>query len=301
MDDVISALATAAAADAPPPPPAPAEGAPASEQAPPDAPADGAKTGEETKQPEVEKASALLTALKKKQDWLARRERKFEAARADFEAQSKTLQDRIAQAEKASAILERLRAADHGALDELGVDWQALIDSKLKAGSVEARLDRYERERADREKAEQAAREQAEREAAQRTHAQQVSAALDKFVKFVRSDENAYCDVTIYDDADIGQAAYGLAEELAKAKGRPPSLSELAAEMQRRLAAKHERIVTRRKPPTPPAPQTPTQAAPSGLSNRDVSTRAETQRELTEAEREADATRKLAEIFGLPT
>lgn len=290
MDDIVTALATAAS-DAPPPE-APAEGAPPTEQA---ASPEGAK--QEGEKPDAEKTSALLTALKKKQDWLARRERKFETARADFEAQSKALQDRIAQAEKASAILERLRAADHGALDELGVDWQALLDSKLKAGSVEARLDRYERERADREQAEQAAREQAERETAQRTHAQQVSAALDKFVRFVRSDENAYGDVAIYEDADIGQAAYGLAEELAAARGRPPSLTELAAEMQRRLAVKHERIVTKRRPTAPPTPQ----AAPSGLSNRDVSTRAETQRELTEAEREADATRKLAEIFGLPT
>lgn len=299
MDDIVTALA-AAASDAPPAD-APAEGAPPTEQAP---SGEGAKQqGEKPEQqPDAEKTNALLTALKKKQDWLARRERKFETARAELEAQSKALQDRIAQGEKASTILERLRAADPTALDELGVDWQALLDGKLKSGSVEARLDRFERERAEREKAEQEARRRAEQEASQQAHTQQVRGALDKFVKFVRADENAYGDVAIYEDADIGQAAYGLAEELAAARGRPPSLTELAAEMQRRLAAKHERIVTKRKPPAPPATQAPTaQAAPSGLSNRDVATRAETQRELTEAEREADATRKLAQIFGFQT
>jgi hypothetical protein len=237
-----------------------------------DAAAEG--EGAEKGQPEANK---LLAALLRKRSRLRAENARLAQARSDFERQQAEAVAQLRQAEQVRQLAQRAAQGDDEALRALGIDYDQLTIRRLRAGTPEAKLEAMQQQ-LEAERTARVERERAAQEAAQQAQAQ---AAMASFVSLMQGGK--YPETAIYGASEIASAGNAIADELAEQRGgRYPSFDEIAAELERRVAAKHAAI--RGKQAQAQRVEAPRRASPT-LSNRDSAEKTRGVRALSEQER----------------
>jgi hypothetical protein len=238
-----------------------------------DAAAEG--EGAEKGQPEANK---LIAALLRKRSRLRAENARLAQARSDFERQQAEAVAQLRQAEQVRQLAQRAAQGDDEALRALGIDYDQLTIRRLRAGTPEAKLEAMQAQ-LEAERTARVERERAAQEAAQQAQAQ---AAMASFVSLMQGGK--YPETAIYGASEIASAGNAIADELAEARGgRYPSFDEIAAELERRVAAKHAAIRGKQAAAAPRA-EAPRRASPT-LSNRDAAEKTRGVRALSEQER----------------
>lgn len=220
--------------------------------------------------------SKLLAALLRKRAKLKAENSRLAQARTDFERAQAQAQEQVRAAEQMRQLVERARGGDLEAMQALGFDYNEWTLKRLRAGTPEEKINTLQQQLEAERKA-RIERERAAEEAQQQAAAQQ---AVAQFVSLVTGGQ--YPETALYEPQEIAAAGNALADEMAAARGgRYPTLTEIAGELERRIAAKHARV----RGGKAPAPPEPARRKPSPtLSNRDAAEKSRTNRPLSDEE-----------------
>jgi len=218
----------------------------------------------------------LLAALLRKRAKLKAENARLSQARSDFERAQAQAQEQVRAAEQMRQLVERARGGDPEAMQALGFDYNEWTLKRLRAGTPEEKINTLQQQLEAERKA-RIERERAAEEAQQQAAAQQ---AVAQFVSLVQGGQ--YPETALYEPEEIASAGNALADEMAAARGgRYPSLPEIAAELERRIAAKHARVRGGKAAPPPEAAKRRTSPT---LSNRDAAEKSRANRPLSDEE-----------------
>lgn len=218
----------------------------------------------------------LLAALLRKRAKLKAENARLSQARTDFERAQAQAQEQVRQAEQMRQLVERARSGDLDAMQALGFDYNEWTLKRLRAGTPEEKINTLQQQLEAERKA-RLERERAVEEAQQQAAAQQ---AVAQFVSLVQGGQ--YPETALYEPEEIASAGNALADEMAAARGgRYPSLPEIAAELERRIAAKHARVRGGKAAQPPEAAKRRTSPT---LSNRDAAEKSRSNRPLSDEE-----------------
>lgn len=263
---VAAAKAARAAADAPAaaPPPAPPEAAPPEEPTSPDAPppspdAEPAPPVEASPADDLHAKIAKRTAEQRIRESIAA---KYRAQEAELHQRQQQLAAHEEDLKLARRIRELREKGDHVALaKEVGVDNRAYIEGVLHAGKPEEKISQNERMWQEERKArlDLEARLEARDQAERKVQSEREFAAL-------ALDEKKFPTLAaVYSgsDPDLFARAYEVQALYVKQHNKPPTLAEIAHNMERVERAKAERY---RKVPAPPPPPEKAKAATPKLT-----------------------------------
>ena len=243
--------------------------------------AEATETTEATDAEEAPKAvdSRLVAALARKRARLRSESARLAEERAALERDRAAATEREQLAERLQQLAQRAAQGDDEALRALGIDYDQLTIRRLRAGTPEAKLEAMQQQ-LEAERAHRLERERAAQEAAVQ---QQAQAAMQSFVSLVQGGQ--YPEASIYDAQEIAQAGNQIADEMAASRGgRYPSFPEIAAELERRVAARNAHLRSKLGVPAAPVEPVRRKATPT-LSNRDSAEKSTARPHLSEEER----------------
>jgi hypothetical protein len=234
----------------------------------------------EPEQPKQADASKLLAALTRKRAKQKAEGARLAQARVDLERWQATEQAKVSEAEQFRQLVARAKEGDDEALAALGIDYDDLTSRRLKRGTMSEEVGALKKQ-LEAERAARLEREKAAQEAQERAQAEH---AVRAFVTLVQGGQ--YPETAMYDPQEIVQAGNAIAEQMAAANGgRYPDHAGIAAELERRLAAKHNAIRGKAPAPPPAAPAAKRGPSPT-LTNRDSGDKPAKTRVLSEEEKE---------------
>lgn len=211
-------------------------------------------------------------------------------ARAEFERHQASLNEQAKQLEQHKQLVARANEGDVEAMQALGWDYDRATQAMLKRGTPDEKIGALEKQL----EAERKAREERDRRE-QEAQNQAIRAQAEKaFVSVIQSGE--FPESALYAPEELVATGHMIADQLAQQNGRPPSLHEVAAEIERRLSERHAKIreaAEKRKAADAEAAAAAEAAKKGGkkgsttLDNRDAGERGAPPQELTEEQKRA--------------
>jgi hypothetical protein len=182
----------------------------------------------------AEKVSGKLANRKAR---LHKREVDLAQAREDFRRQQEALNEQARSIEHHRQLVARANEGDVDAMNELGWDYDRVTQALLKRGTPDEKIGALEKQlQAERKAREE--REKKDQEAQMRARVQQ---AEQEFVSLVTGGE--FPESALYEPEEIVAAGHMIANELTeRSGGRYPGPKAVAAELERRIAKRHEKI-----------------------------------------------------------
>lgn len=224
-------------------------------------------------------ASKLLAALTRKKARLRAEQAAVAQEREHIRRQAEQAAAQARETEQIRQALARAREGDLDALEQLGVRYDDLTTVALRRGTPEAKIDTLAKQL----EAERKAREESEARAREREQSAAAEQAIRAFVGLVQGGE--YPESSLYPADRLAAWGNQLADEMAEARGgRYPGMKEIAAELEKRVAAEHARIRGAQQKSAEEAARKARPPSPT-LSNRDSADRA-TGRRLSDEERD---------------
>jgi DNA repair exonuclease SbcCD ATPase subunit len=182
----------------------------------------------------AEKVTGKLASRKAR---LREREVSLAQAREDFRRQQEALNEQARSIEHHRQLVARANEGDVEAMQELGWDYDRVTQALLKRNTPDEKIGALQKQL----EAERKAREEREKRDQQAEIQARVRKTEQEFVSLVTGGE--FPESALYEPEEIVAAGHIIADELtAKNGGRYPGPKAVAAELEKRIAKRHEKI-----------------------------------------------------------
>jgi hypothetical protein len=181
-------------------------------------------------------AQAVAEKMARRKAKVREGEANLARARADFDRQQAALAEQAKQLEQHRQLVVRANDGDPEAMKALGFNYDAYTEAMLKRGTPDEKIGALQKE-LEAERAARKAREQQEAEAQQRAYVQQ---AEKNFLGVIQGGD--FPEASLYAPEELVATGHAVADQLARQNGQPPTLRQIAEEIERRLNERHTQI-----------------------------------------------------------